>query len=87
MKIPDFTLPEVEFYRAFCNFDEQEEQLFLLRTTKKMPLERCAEIMHCEISTIKNISGRVNKKIIKMADSKRVNEWIEKVYWPNMFNK
>lgn len=87
MKIPDFTLPEVEFYREFCNFDEQEERLFFLRTTKKMPLERCAEDMHCDISTVKNISRRVNKKIIKMADSDRVNQWIDKVYWPKMLNK
>lgn len=81
MKVYDFTLPQIEYYRTFCNFDEKESALFELRR-KNISLEQCAEILHYD--NIKKISRRVNKKVIKMTDVKRMEEWIENVYWKNV---
>lgn len=48
MKISDFTMPEIEYLRQQCNFTEDQDKLFLLRT-KDMPLEECAEVLRfCE---------------------------------------
>ena len=80
MKVYDFTEPELAFYQEFANFDEQEQALFDL-SKKKIPLEQCCEIMHCEMSTVKKISQRVNNKIIRLTNIKRMKEWIENVYW------
>lgn len=74
----DLTIPQIEYYRTFCNFDEMEDALFLLKS-KNMPLERCAEVLHYD--DIKRLSRRVNKKVIAMTDYERMNKWIENVYW------
>ena len=84
MKINDFTLPQIEYYRTFCNFDEREAALFELRS-KNIPLERCAEILQYE--DVKKLSQRVNRKVIQMTDTGRMNEWIEHVYWKNIIQK
>lgn len=81
MKVYEFTMPQVEYYRTFCNFDEKEADLFELRR-KNIPLERCAEIMIYD--DIKNLSRRVNRKIEKVTNVKRMDEWIENVYWKNI---
>ena len=31
MIVHEFTLPQIEYYRTFCNFDERESALFELR--------------------------------------------------------
>lgn len=49
---------------------------------KNISLERCAEIL--KYDDIKKISRRVNGKIEKMTNVKRMNEWIENVYWKNV---
>ncbi len=81
MKVYDFTLPQIEYYRTFCNFDEKEAALFELRR-QNIPLAQCAEILNYD--DIKKISRRVNNKIIKMTNVKRMEEWIENVYWKNL---
>lgn len=83
MKIYDFIEPELEFYREFCNFTEDERNLFDLRA-REVPLEQCAEEMRCDISTIKKLSVRVNKKIIKATDTRKMREWIDRVYWEKL---
>lgn len=83
MKIYDFIEPELEFYREFCNFTEDERMLYDLRAME-VPLEQCAEKMCCDISTIKKLSVRVNKKIIKASDTRKMKEWIDKVYWEKL---
>lgn len=83
MKIYDFIEPELEFYREFCNFTEVERKLFDLRA-REVPLEQCAEEMCCDISTIKKLSVRVNKKIIKATDTRKMREWIDRVYWEKL---
>lgn len=83
MKVYDFTAPQLAYYSEFCNFSPQEEELYNLRK-RGATLEQCAESMHCEMTTIKKISRRVNKKIIQLTDCNRMDEWINKVYWPRI---
>lgn len=86
LKVYDFTVPQLAYYEEFCNFSPQESALFDLRK-KGVPLEQCAESMHCEMTTIKQVSRRVNRKIIQMTNSTRMNEWIDRVYWPMVLGK
>ena len=65
MKVYDFTVPELNYFLTYCNFTSDEETLFNLRA-KNIPLEQCAEIMNVSLSTVKRISRKVNKKIIKV---------------------
>lgn len=74
----DLTIPQIEYYRTFCNFDEMEDALFLLKS-KNTPLERCAEVLHYD--DIKRLSRKVNRKVLAMTDYERMNKWIENVYW------
>lgn len=78
MKVHDLTIPQIEYYRTFCNFDEMEDALFLLKS-KNTPLERCAEVLHYD--DIKRLSRRVNRKVLAVTDYERMNKWIENVYW------
>lgn len=81
MKFNNLTLPQVEYYLTFCNFDKEEKELFELRR-KNIPLERCAEILKYE--DIKKLSQRVNRKASSVSNAKRMDEWIENVYWKNI---
>lgn len=81
MKIYDFTEPELQYFRTFCNFTPEEEELFTLRS-RNISLEKCAEIMHRD--SIKNLSARINNKIIRVVDSKRMNRWLNEVYWKSI---
>lgn len=86
MKVYDFTKPELAYYEEFANFSPQEKALFDLRK-KQVPLEQCADILHCEMTSIKNLSRKVNKKIIRLSNTKRMTEWINSVYWPRILEK
>lgn len=81
MKLYEFTLPQIEYYRTFCNFDEKEAAVFELRR-QNIPLDKCAEIL--EYDDIKKISRRVSSKVERMTNVKRMDEWIENVYWKNI---
>ena len=65
MKIYDFTVPELNYFRAQCNFTEEERSLFDMRSAN-IPLEQCAENMNVSVSTAKRISKKVNSKIIRV---------------------
>lgn len=65
MKIYDFTVPELDYFRENCNFTPEEKEVFEHRA-KNISLEYIAEIMNISVSTAKRISRRVNKKIIKV---------------------
>lgn len=65
MKIYDFTIPELDYFREKCNFTPEEKEVFEYRA-KNISLEYIAEIMNISVSTAKRISRRVNKKIIKV---------------------
>ena len=65
MKIYDFTLPELNYFRDNCNFTHEEQMLFDYRA-KNIPLEYIAEIMNISVSTANRISKKVNNKITKV---------------------
>lgn len=65
LRIPDFTLHEIENIKAKANFTEQEEQLFDLRN-KEYSLEQCAEIMNVSCSTIDRLNRKLKIKVIKV---------------------
>lgn len=62
MKICDFTMSEVRFLLAECNFTKEEEKLFLLRS-KDATLEECAESMNVSTKTIDRLHKKVKDKI------------------------
>lgn len=66
MKIYDFTLPELNYFREYCNFTADELTLFDYRAAH-YPLEQCAELMNVSVATVKRISGRVNKKVKRVS--------------------
>lgn len=65
MKVYDFTVPELNYFREYCNFTNEERILFEYRS-KNIPLEQCAELMNISVSTVKRLSRKVNNKIIKV---------------------
>ena len=65
MKIYEFTLPELEYFRSMCNFTKDERTLFD-RRSEGCSLEQCAEIMNVSVATVKRISSRVNNKIMRV---------------------
>lgn len=64
MQIRDFTQTEADYLEAVCNFTTDENTLFQLRL-KDMPLEVCAELMHRSVDSVKQLSRRVNAKIVR----------------------
>lgn len=65
MNINSFTVPELNYFREYCNFTRDERMLFEYRV-QEYSLEMCAELMNVSVSTVKRISRRVNSKIIKV---------------------
>ena len=65
MIVSDFTVPELDFYRANCNFVGAERQVFELRS-QGIPLERIAETLDMSVEGIKKVSRKVNNKISKV---------------------
>ena len=62
MKIAAFTQTELDYLDIVCNFTDDEQQLFWLRS-KDIPLEQCAEEMNRSVDSIKQLSQRINAKI------------------------
>ena len=50
MKVYEFTVPELEYFRTYCNFTRDERTLFDYRS-RNIPLEKCAELMNISVST------------------------------------
>lgn len=65
MKISDFTLPEIEYFRANCNFVNLEIEVFEKRA-RGIPLEEIDENLNISYDYARQISRKVNKKIIKV---------------------
>lgn len=67
MKITDFTVPELERFRAVCNFTVKERAFFELRADpNEYTLEDIAERMHMSVSSVKVLSRSVKAKIIRV---------------------
>lgn len=67
MKICDFTMPEIRFFLAECNFTKDETELFLLRT-KDTSLENCAEKMNVSVKTIDRLHKKVKDKMERVTN-------------------
>lgn len=65
MKICDFTLPEIRFFLAECNFTKEERVLFEYRAND-IPFDECAELMNISNSTVYRISKKMKRKIEKL---------------------
>lgn len=65
MRIPDFTLPELEHFRNTCNFTVSEREFFEYRN-QEYTLEQIAELMNVSVPTAKRLSKKVNSKIIRV---------------------
>lgn len=65
MTISNFTKPELDYFKANCNFVNLELDVFELRS-KGYTLECIAEKLNISSDYARKISQRVNKKIIKV---------------------
>lgn len=62
MKIRDFTVPELEYFRATCNFSPSELEYFNLRSRDKSNIEISMEMKISE-AQVSKIAKRVKAKI------------------------
>lgn len=65
MQIKDYTIPELEHFRAYCNFTASELAFFDLRAAGET-LEACEEIMGYSSGGIRHLSGRVRRKMSRV---------------------
>ena len=79
MIISDNLLPELQYYRTFCNFTMQERLLFDYRASG-CTLEECCDLMNMDISSVKRLSRKVNKKMIAVTSVVNMDKWIEAKY-------
>ena len=79
MIISDNLLPQLQYYREFCNFTENERKLFDLRASG-CTLEDCCDLLNMDISSVKRLSRKVNKKMIAVTSVVNMDKWIESNY-------
>ena len=65
MIISDFTKVELDFFRSNCNFVNLEIKIFEGRA-KGIPLEVIAEEINISYDYARQLSRKVNKKIVKV---------------------
>lgn len=65
MKIYDFTMPELEYFRALCNFSELEMEYFNLRARHKSNTE-IAFAMHVSEAQVSKIARKVKDKMVRV---------------------
>lgn len=65
MTISEFTKPELDYFRQNCNFVNLEIKLFEERA-KGISLEQIAEDLHIFYDYARQLSRKVNKKILKV---------------------
>lgn len=64
MIISDYTVPELDFFRAQCNFVGNEKDVFELRS-RGVPLKIIAGQIGLTLDGVKKVSMKVNGKISK----------------------
>lgn len=79
MIISDNLLPQLQYYREFCNFTENERKLFDLRASG-CTLEDCCDLLNMDISSVKRLSRKVNKKMIAVTSVVNMDKWIAENY-------
>ena len=62
MIISNFTKPQLDYFRANCNFVNNEITVFELRSQGKS-LEEIAEVISLTLDGVKYVSRKVNRKI------------------------
>ena len=62
MKISDFTMPEIRYFLAECNFTSEEETVFI-ELSHGNTTENIAERCNISVSTAKRIKKRIWTKI------------------------
>ena len=65
MIISDFTAPELSYFKENCNFVNLEIQVFEMRS-KGISLEHIAEELNISHDYARQLSRKVNKKILKV---------------------
>lgn len=65
MTLSEFTKPEFDYFRQNCNFVNLEIKLFEERA-KGISLEQIAEDLHISYDYARQLSRKVNKKILKV---------------------
>ena len=66
MNIKEFTKPELDYFRENCNFVGLEKEVFELRS-QGVTLEQIPDLIQgTTYDSIKKISQKVNKKILKV---------------------
>lgn len=65
MIISDFTEPELDYFRNTCNFVNLEITIFEERA-RGIPLEQIAEDINISYDYARQLSRKVNKKILKV---------------------
>ena len=65
MKLRDFTVPELDRFRALCNFTEDELRYFNLRARDKSNVEIALE-MNISEAQVSKLAKRVKNKMIRI---------------------
>ena len=65
MKIRDFTVPELDKFRALCNFTPDELQYFNLRAKDKSNVQIALE-MNVSEPQVSKLAKRVKSKILRI---------------------
>lgn len=65
MKIRDFTVPELDKFRALCNFTEDEMTYFNLRARDKSNIQIALE-MNVSEAQVSKLAKRVKNKMLKI---------------------
>lgn len=67
IRVVDFTKPEIDFYLKYCNFTEDEQELFLLRCRREnYTLQAISLKMNLSLRTVSKINKSVKRKIRKV---------------------
>lgn len=65
MKLRDFTVPELDRFRALCNFTEDELRYFNLRARDKSNVEIALE-MNISEAQVSKLARRVKNKMLRI---------------------
>ena len=65
MKLKDFTVPELDRFRALCNFTQDEREYFELRVKEYTNVKIALE-MHVSESQVSKLAKRVKLKIMRI---------------------
>ena len=63
--IPDFTRPELDYFRELCNFTEDEREYFELRARGKSNVQIAME-MNVSESKVSKLARKVKSKMFRV---------------------